>query len=107
MCVFLPTVRLDLEKPILWYTTIFYVALHTILTQNVLEVNCVFPQTGPDGATEEEWGVNYRALNNLFLFSQHREGTFTYEISVQMIEIYNEQIRDLLTSDGTPQKYPF
>jgi kinesin family protein C2/C3 len=30
-----------------------------------------------------------------------------YEISVQMIEIYNEQIRDLLCSNGPEKKYPF
>jgi kinesin family protein C2/C3 len=30
-----------------------------------------------------------------------------YEINVQMIEIYNEQIRDLLGSNGSEKKYPF
>ncbi|XP_012839813.1 PREDICTED: kinesin KP1-like, partial [Erythranthe guttata] len=48
--------------------------------------------SGPDGATEEEWGVNFRALNNFFRISQSRESNFTYEISVQIVEIYNEQI---------------
>ncbi|KAK4374639.1 hypothetical protein RND71_005316 [Anisodus tanguticus] len=32
--------------------------------------------TGPDGASEEDWGVNYRALNDLFKISQMRESTF-------------------------------
>ncbi|EPS62917.1 hypothetical protein M569_11869, partial [Genlisea aurea] len=58
-----------------------------------------YTMMGPDGGTEDEWGVNYRALNNLFRISQSREGTFTYEISVQMVEIYNEQVRDLLSND--------
>ncbi|KAL0431069.1 UNVERIFIED_CONTAM: Kinesin-like protein KIN-14P [Sesamum radiatum] len=50
-----------------------------------------YTMTGPDGATEEDWGVNYRALNNLFRISQSRQSSFTYEVSVQMVEIYNEQ----------------
>jgi hypothetical protein len=29
-----------------------------------------------------------------------------YEISAQMIEIYNEQIRDLLGSNGPEKRYP-
>lgn len=64
-------------------------------------------QTGPNKATKENWGVNYRALNDLFDISQKRKTSISYEIGVQMIEIYNEQVRDLLSSDGTPKKYPF
>lgn len=62
-------------------------------------------QMGPDGASEEEWGVNYRALSNLFNITQSRGGIYQYEISVQMVEIYNEQVRDLLSTDGQ-KKYP-
>ncbi|XP_015060371.1 kinesin-like protein KIN-14K [Solanum pennellii] len=63
-----------------------------------------YTMTGPDKATEENWGVNYRALNDIFRISQTRVNTFTYEITVQMMEIYNEQVRDLLSSDGSPRK---
>ena len=63
-------------------------------------------QTGPNGASEEDWGVNYRALNDLFSISQNRRDSFLYEIQVQMVEIYNEQVRDLLLSDGSRKKYP-
>ena len=62
-------------------------------------------QTGPEDATEEELGVNFRALNDLFLISRNRGDTFNYEVSVQMIEIYNEQIHDLLGSNGSEKKY--
>ncbi|XP_031103922.1 kinesin-like protein KIN-14C isoform X2 [Ipomoea triloba] len=62
-----------------------------------------YTMTGPDGATEEQWGVNYRSLNDLFQISQKRRNAMAYEIAVQMVEIYNEQIRDLLSSNG-PQK---
>ncbi|XP_049934156.1 kinesin-like protein KIN-14C [Nymphaea colorata] len=62
-----------------------------------------FTMSGPDPSLEASWGVNYRALNDLFLISQKRRSTYTYEIGVQMVEIYNEQVRDLLISDG-PQK---
>ena len=67
----------------------------------------LFSQTGPNAASKENWGVNYRALSDLFSVSQTRRSTITYEIRVQMVEIYNEQVRDLLSSDGSQKKYPF
>jgi len=57
--------------------------------------------------TETTWGVNYRALRDLFQLSNARTHVVTYEIGVQMIEIYNEQVRDLLVSDGSSRRYPF
>ncbi|XP_016555903.1 kinesin-like protein KIN-14C isoform X1 [Capsicum annuum] len=63
-----------------------------------------YTMTGPEGASEESWGVNFRALNDLFRISQMRENTFKYEIKVQMMEIYNEQVRDLLSSDGSQKR---
>ena len=30
----------------------------------------------------------------------------SYEVGVQMMEIYNEQVRDLLCSDGSNKRYP-
>nr|TKW21881.1 hypothetical protein SEVIR_4G149801v2 [Setaria viridis] len=63
-----------------------------------------YTMTGPENATEKEWGVNYRALNDLFHISHNRGDTIMYEFSVQMIEIYNEQIRDLLCSNGPEKK---
>ncbi|AAB61066.1 Similar to kinesin; coded for by A. thaliana cDNA W43760 [Arabidopsis thaliana] len=53
-----------------------------------------FTMTGPKELTEESLGVNYRALADLFLLSNQRKDTTSYEISVQMLEIYNEQIRN-------------
>ena len=52
-------------------------------------------------------GVNYRALSDLFMISDQRKDTISYDISVQMIEIYNEQVRDLLVADGVNKRYPF
>ncbi|PWA61737.1 kinesin-4 [Artemisia annua] len=52
--------------------------------------------TGPKDLTEDNQGVNYRALNDLFFLAEQRKGTLQYDVSVQMIEIYNEQVRDLL-----------
>ena len=52
-------------------------------------------------------GVNYRALGDLFNLAEKRKGTFVYDIAVQMIEIYNEQVRDLLTNDGLNKRYPY
>lgn len=57
--------------------------------------------------SEKNQGVNYRALGDLFLIADQRRDTFHYDVSVQMIEIYNEQVRDLLVTDGTNKRYPF
>jgi len=59
-----------------------------------------FTMSGPKVLTEEGLGVNYRALNDLFSIQEQRKDTICYEIAVQMIEIYNEQVRDLLQNGG-------
>ncbi|KAM7521441.1 hypothetical protein LguiA_011343 [Lonicera macranthoides] len=58
-----------------------------------------FTMSGPRDLTEKSQGVNYRALSDLFLLAEQRKDTFRYDVSVQMIEIYNEQVRDLLVTD--------
>ncbi|KAF2288306.1 hypothetical protein GH714_005900 [Hevea brasiliensis] len=57
-----------------------------------------YTMSGPNELTEESQGVNYRALSDLFLLSDQRKEIICYEISVQMLEIYNEQVRDLLAN---------
>ncbi|KAJ3704038.1 hypothetical protein LUZ61_007743 [Rhynchospora tenuis] len=57
-----------------------------------------YTMSGP-GTSKEDWGVNYRALNDLFNISLSRRNAFLYEVGVQMVEIYNEQVRDLLSND--------
>ena len=52
-------------------------------------------------------GINYLALSDLFQMSNDRKDIMTYDIYVQMVEIYNEQVRDLLAEDKTDNKYPF
>ncbi|CAN6347953.1 unnamed protein product [Urochloa humidicola] len=59
-----------------------------------------YTMSGPKVLTEESLGVNYRALNDLFSLQAQRKGTINYDICVQMIEIYNEQVRDLLQDSG-------
>ncbi|GMI75469.1 hypothetical protein like AT1G73860 [Hibiscus trionum] len=54
-----------------------------------------YTMTGPNGATEEEWGINYQALNLLFRVSQSRREHILYEVGVQMVEIYNEQSNNI------------
>ncbi|KAG4402892.1 hypothetical protein GLYMA_02G302800v4 [Glycine max] len=63
-----------------------------------------YTMSGPDLMTEETWGVNYRALRDLFHISKERADAVKYEVGVQMIEIYNEQVRDLLVSDGSNRR---
>ncbi|CAL8164423.1 unnamed protein product [Prunus armeniaca] len=48
--------------------------------------------------TEQNRGVNYRTLEQLFEIAKERSETFSYGISVSVLEVYNEQIRDLLAT---------
>ncbi|KAK4761551.1 hypothetical protein SAY87_029435 [Trapa incisa] len=66
-----------------------------------------YTMSGPSVVSQEDWGVNYRALNDLFQIAQSRRSSIIYEVAVQMVEIYNEQVRDLLSTDGTQKRYPF
>ena len=63
--------------------------------------------------TRERPGVNYRALGELFsrtaaLQQQHQQtggvGGLTFSIEVSVVEIYNEQLRDLLARDQAANK---
>ncbi|XVF77000.1 hypothetical protein PTKIN_Ptkin14bG0004900 [Pterospermum kingtungense] len=63
-----------------------------------------YTMSGPDLTTEQTWGVNYRALRDLFQISKERADVVKYEVGVQMIEIYNEQVRDLLVLDGSNRR---
>ncbi|KAK7407182.1 hypothetical protein VNO78_08883 [Psophocarpus tetragonolobus] len=54
--------------------------------------------------TEQNRGVNYRTLEHLFKVSKERSETFSYDISVSVIEVYNEQIRDLLATGQTSKR---
>ncbi|KAJ0105745.1 hypothetical protein Patl1_17724 [Pistacia atlantica] len=65
-----------------------------------------YTMSGPCISSREDWGVNYRALNDLFQISQSRKNCIIYDVGVQMVEIYNEQVRDLLSSDGPQKRYP-
>ncbi|XP_039032305.1 kinesin-like protein KIN-14G [Hibiscus syriacus] len=60
--------------------------------------------SGPTVLTEEGLGVNYRALGDLFEITNQRKETISYVISVQMLEIYNEQVKDLLAADGANKR---
>lgn len=66
-----------------------------------------FHKSGPSLSLRSKWGVNYRALHDLFEISQSRRGSINYEVGVQMVEIYNEVVRDLLSSKGPQKRYPF
>ncbi|KAF5803224.1 putative minus-end-directed kinesin ATPase [Helianthus annuus] len=49
--------------------------------------------------TAENWGVNYRTLNELFKVSNERSDIMKYQLFVSMLEVYNEKIKDLLVED--------
>lgn len=54
--------------------------------------------------TEDNRGVNYRTLEELFNMAEERKETFRYHISVSVLEVYNEQIRDLLATSPSSKK---
>nr|CAD1844496.1 unnamed protein product [Ananas comosus var. bracteatus] len=54
--------------------------------------------------TEKNRGVNYRTLEELFQIARERKETVTYDISVSVLEVYNEQIRDLLATSPSSKK---
>lgn len=68
---------------------------------------CVFAygQTGSGkthtmNGTESDRGVNYRALQNLFEIADQRREHCDVSVSVSMLEIYNESLRDLISPGG-------
>ncbi|KAM1244483.1 hypothetical protein ACFX1X_036270 [Malus domestica] len=52
--------------------------------------------------TEEARGVNFRTLQELFRIIRERKKLHRYDVSVSVLEVYNEQIRDLLVSGNQP-----
>ncbi|KAK1268337.1 Kinesin-4 [Acorus gramineus] len=54
--------------------------------------------------TEKNRGVNYRTLKELFTVAEERRETNSYNISVSVLEVYNEQIRDLLNASPATKK---
>ncbi|XP_020959446.1 kinesin-like protein KIN-14L [Arachis ipaensis] len=63
-----------------------------------------YTMSGPSGGTSKDMGINYLALKDLFRMSNDRKDIVTYDIYVQMVQIYNEQVRDLLAEDKTDNK---
>ncbi|KAH9619025.1 hypothetical protein KSS87_012929 [Heliosperma pusillum] len=56
---------------------------------------------GSSGVSEKEMGLTFFALNDLFQTANMRKYTITYELHIQMVEICNEQVRDLLSEGST------
>ncbi|XP_056850968.1 kinesin-like protein KIN-14S, partial [Raphanus sativus] len=56
--------------------------------------------------TPDNRGVNYKTLEELFRSSESRSRLMKFELSVSMLEVYNEKIRDLLVdnSNHPPKK---
>ncbi|PHT34749.1 Serine/threonine-protein kinase SAPK7, partial [Capsicum baccatum] len=49
-------------------------------------------------------GVNYRTLEALFKIAKETSETFTYDIFVSVLEVYNEKIRDILAPPTTSKR---
>lgn len=52
----------------------------------------------------ENRGVNTRALEDLFIKTRERAGDWTDSIKVSILEVYNEEIRDLLGDSRSEEK---
>ncbi|XP_065861662.1 kinesin-like protein KIN-14Q isoform X2 [Euphorbia lathyris] len=52
--------------------------------------------------TDKARGVNFRTLEEMFWIIKERNKLFQYDVSVSVLEVYNEQIRDLLGSGSQP-----
>ena len=57
---------------------------------------------GDDASVAEEraLGVNYRALDDVFRTTRARDAVATHVVTVSVLEIYNEECRDLLAKRG-------
>lgn len=106
MCVYLLMVKRGQERPIQWYAICLYFLKFYIHVFSVCLTCLLLLQSGPSISSTVNWGVNYRALNDLFQISQNRKSSIAYEVGVQMVEIYNEQVRDLLSNESCQKRYP-
>ncbi|KAL3585302.1 hypothetical protein D5086_012169 [Populus alba] len=59
-----------------------------------------YTMSGPSGRSTKDMGINYLALSDLFQMSNERKDIVNYCIQVQMVEIYNEQIRSCTGDNG-------
>uniref|UniRef100_A0A061S3R0 Kinesin family member C2/C3 n=1 Tax=Tetraselmis sp. GSL018 TaxID=582737 RepID=A0A061S3R0_9CHLO len=60
--------------------------------------------SGTNVVAPEGRGINYRSLDDLFNIAAQRSDEWQYSISVQMLEIYNETLRDLLVDGSVSRK---
>ncbi|PPD66188.1 hypothetical protein GOBAR_DD36937 [Gossypium barbadense] len=54
--------------------------------------------------TGQNRGFNYRTLEQLFKLIEERKEISTFSISVSVLEVYNEQIRDLLATEPASKR---
>ncbi|KAE9590546.1 hypothetical protein Lal_00023473 [Lupinus albus] len=52
--------------------------------------------------TEVARGVNFRTLEKMFDIIKERETVYRYDVYVSVLEVYNEQLRDLLVPGNQP-----
>jgi hypothetical protein len=60
-----------------------------------------YTMSGPGLTIGSAYGINYRALNDLFSQRDERSDEVQFQIKVRLLEIYNETIRDLLSTENS------
>lgn len=92
-------------KTIILYSILRFLTVYLITSSDHFVSLYACGQCGPSDGLPKDFGINYLALNDLFSISTSRQDV-KYDIRVQMVEIYNEQVRDLLGEDTSSTKYP-
>ena len=74
--------------------------VHTGLKGDIQATGC--GKTHTISGTSEQPGVIYLTMADLFQLIEDRQEEYSFEVLVTFLEIYNEEIRDLLSEPGQP-----
>ncbi len=75
----------------------FYICILNIKTTEIKDGQTGSGKTYTMLGTEEDPGVNTRALDTLFTLIQRKNATHVYNLHISIVDIYNNDIRDLLS----------
>ena len=73
---------------------------HTRLKHDIQATGC--GKTHTISGTSDQPGVIYLTMSDLFQLIEDRKEEYSFDVLVTFLEIYNEEIRDLLAESGQP-----
>ena len=74
----------------------FFCCVFILFCSVLTRVLCFLLRTNKQEGPSTDRGLSYRTLDRLFAIAGERSETCSIDISISMLEIYNEQILDLL-----------